>query len=498
MLCNNRAFLLWYLVIIGTFLFFAWASQERRSQSKQRKVYNKVPGKIVWLLWLPGWDSAPWLVRQVRASWERQNPDWKVICLDEKTVSNYIQIPPYSNIGMSMKSNIICVNLLARYGGVWADTTMLCLVPLDFWVFDVLEPVGFWMFNGLHGSASGFVISLRGHFLARAWATATNKQRHLPSGSTSDSWLDNVFMHLVSKKETFAAAWAQVPRLSSKACDQANLLVGCCSRNDPELKELLRTHCPYILKLTHHEDIEPTTHATSNALFAIELALEPTKASTMESLAWCSWRPPSKDPTLPKSDRVMVAADCGLRDEVLALLKLCTLFKYHLMVYDKCQLCAFTPSGVWCRPLANVGRDMHVYLHFVVTCYNQLPETVVFTSTNLTKHNRYERLLHLLQSNDDVCNTSSLEGLDNFAINSYEGTPLEPAHVRPFRAWFEHNIARWDPTTTGPCWNGLMRTGRRRLLRHSRDFYARLYMELATANSPEAGHYLERAMMHVF
>ena len=38
--------------------------------------------KVVWLFWAQGWDNAPWIVKQVRESWEINNPTWDIKCLN--------------------------------------------------------------------------------------------------------------------------------------------------------------------------------------------------------------------------------------------------------------------------------------------------------------------------------------------------------------------------------------------------------------------------------
>ena len=479
------------LLLVGAVVLLAvlWLFFCSSASSKKQ-----APGKTVWLLWLQGWDAAPWLVQQVRASWERLNPEWTVLCLDESSVHDYVQVELPREASPAAKSDLVRVALLSQCGGVWADATMLCLVPLDTWVYEALEPAGFWMYEGERGPASWFMISLRGHHIAMLWADAAASlwrvRAPLPA---SYFWLDDLFLDLLAHSPVFAEAWAQVPRIHCEAPGQAHALAGRCARNDPEVKALLRAQRPYVLKLNRHEGITPETHPDANAVFAIGLALDTPHPLPWPRHALCDglW------PPLP--DKVMVAADCGLHAEVATLASLCRRLGFQLMVYDKCAFGAKTPVGVWRRPLANLGRDMHTYLHFVATHYHHLPETLVFTATNLSKHARYARLLELLQRDDEVCNTSPLDAEENFELTSYEGTPLAPASIRPFRTWFERGLgAQWDPKAGGPCWNGLMRTGRTRLLRHPRDLYQRLCREAAEANSTEVGHYLERAMMHIF
>ena len=49
--------------------------------------------RIVWLLWLQGWASAPWLAQQVAASWRFYNPGWEVRLVDSVNISLAVNIP---------------------------------------------------------------------------------------------------------------------------------------------------------------------------------------------------------------------------------------------------------------------------------------------------------------------------------------------------------------------------------------------------------------------
>ena len=46
--------------------------------------------KTIWLLWLQGWDNAPWLQKQVALSWEINNPDWKIEYVTYDNLKKYI------------------------------------------------------------------------------------------------------------------------------------------------------------------------------------------------------------------------------------------------------------------------------------------------------------------------------------------------------------------------------------------------------------------------
>jgi hypothetical protein len=64
----------------------------------------------------------------------------------------YIHQP---HIKEQAKSDIIRLHLLAQHGGVWADATVLCLQPLDHWLYDMLAPARFWMYHGTVRETSG-------------------------------------------------------------------------------------------------------------------------------------------------------------------------------------------------------------------------------------------------------------------------------------------------------------------------------------------------------
>ncbi|GFH26773.1 capsular polysaccharide synthesis, partial [Haematococcus lacustris] len=82
--------------------------------------------KNVWLLWFSGWHTAPWLCKQVALSWRAYNPTWRVVLLDNTTLSTYVPdlVLPLE-AGAQAKSDLLRLALLARHGGVWADATML-------------------------------------------------------------------------------------------------------------------------------------------------------------------------------------------------------------------------------------------------------------------------------------------------------------------------------------------------------------------------------------
>ncbi len=86
---------------------------------------------IVWILWLQGYEKAPALVKACINSVRTNNPDKKVILLDEQSLSQYCHLPDYiiekykkGIIPNAHYSDLIRASLLAEHGGTWCDATV--------------------------------------------------------------------------------------------------------------------------------------------------------------------------------------------------------------------------------------------------------------------------------------------------------------------------------------------------------------------------------------
>ena len=136
--------LIFFIIVFMAFLLF------RKGEGFQNPEINKT----IWLLWLQGWDKAPWLPHQIKRSWEVKNPDWNVRLITRDNLKDYVTDIDYvyqDSISPQAKSDIIRLSLLKNHGGVWADATLLCMQPLDNWVNDAIAPSNFWMYHGTGG-----------------------------------------------------------------------------------------------------------------------------------------------------------------------------------------------------------------------------------------------------------------------------------------------------------------------------------------------------------
>ncbi|MBA3342922.1 MAG: hypothetical protein H0T48_13960 [Gemmatimonadaceae bacterium] len=107
--------------------------------------------RVIWMLWLQGFDKAPEVVRLCLRSWKTRNPTWQVIELDEENLSDYVDNESLSTLRgldfMPQKfANLIRLYLISRHGGVWADATCYCCRPLDTWLPEYMNS-GFFAFR---------------------------------------------------------------------------------------------------------------------------------------------------------------------------------------------------------------------------------------------------------------------------------------------------------------------------------------------------------------
>lgn len=106
--------------------------------------------KVVWFLWFQGLHNAPYVVRKCHESWVARNPGWRVVTLDESTLSAYGSLD-YSSGNIARlrpahRSDLLRLDLLTHHGGVWADASCFCVQPLDDWLIPNAGS-GFFAFN---------------------------------------------------------------------------------------------------------------------------------------------------------------------------------------------------------------------------------------------------------------------------------------------------------------------------------------------------------------
>ena len=101
---------------------------------------NQENSKIIWTLWMQGYENAPELVKStidsIRKFAELNN--FQFILLEENTIEKYVVFPKLIKEKMDLGvidytkiSDILRVSLLAKYGGTWVDATIYMKEEFD-------------------------------------------------------------------------------------------------------------------------------------------------------------------------------------------------------------------------------------------------------------------------------------------------------------------------------------------------------------------------------
>ncbi|MES1156219.1 MAG: capsular polysaccharide synthesis protein, partial [Alphaproteobacteria bacterium] len=176
--------------------------------------------KIIWTLWLQGFDQAPPVVRAAVKSWRRLNPGWRVHMLDRQTLDNFIPAADLARIFDTEKesealSDQIRLELLHRYGGVWADATALCVTPLDQWLPAHMQS-GFFAFERPGPDrmlSSWFLAAEKGSYIVEQWREAANDYWEDRAARDQYFWVHRLFEQCWREDEHFQRLWEATPKL---------------------------------------------------------------------------------------------------------------------------------------------------------------------------------------------------------------------------------------------------------------------------------------------
>ena len=106
--------------------------------------------KIIWQYWHQGEDKAPTIVKKCLETIKKYYPDYQINVLSYETIKDYIQLPERfywllknDKISVAHFSDILRLNLLSQYGGMWIDATIYATGKLD----DKILNSNFFMFQ---------------------------------------------------------------------------------------------------------------------------------------------------------------------------------------------------------------------------------------------------------------------------------------------------------------------------------------------------------------
>jgi hypothetical protein len=223
------------------------------------------PPKVIWLVWLQGWDNAPQVVHACRRSWESSNPGWVVNCLDLRSLPHFIPADIVEDILGTHKepealSDQIRLELLHRYGGVWADGTAMCAKPLDDWLAPAM-PNGFFAFARPGPDrmvSTWFLAAEKGSYIAEQWRNASWTYWEERAARHDYFWLHQLFASVYEADPVFRDLWERTPQISAVhwfhfGPNSADLY----APPPGDIDQMLVTPPAPVFKLTHKFDTDP-------------------------------------------------------------------------------------------------------------------------------------------------------------------------------------------------------------------------------------------------
>lgn len=174
------------------------------------------------------------------------------------------------------------------------------------------------------------------------------------------------------------------------------------------------------------------------------------------------------------------------------------------------------PRHAQVRPLPNVGRCDHTYLHHIIQNYDTLADVTLFVPGSCrgdpAKWQKASWVARHVQATGgsafpDVALPAPVdEALADFSLDQWQSSDPEnaranpaskllPCPERPFGAWYRANSLS---PVTGITFQGIFAVSREAVRQRPRDFYQGLIRYVDHHPDPEAGHYLERAWLAVF
>jgi hypothetical protein len=178
--------------------------------------------KIIWMAWFQGWEKAPEVAQASVASWRRLNPGWRVHALNLIDLRQFLpdadlQRITTSEIPAEALSDLVRLELLHRYGGVWADATTLCAEPLDDWLPAKMNS-GFFAFErpGPNRMLSTWFLAAEvGSYIVETWRAAAIE--YWDGRDTRDDyfWSHTLFAERYHADPFFRSDWDRTPKHSA-------------------------------------------------------------------------------------------------------------------------------------------------------------------------------------------------------------------------------------------------------------------------------------------
>lgn len=122
---------------------------------KYNNALAHVESRKVWVFWWQGMEKSPLLIQRCYQSVKEMLSNWEIILITENNYKDYTNFPDYiiqklgnGQITLTHFSDLLRLELLINYGGLWLDATVLCtskeipssILNSDLFVYQIQKP----------------------------------------------------------------------------------------------------------------------------------------------------------------------------------------------------------------------------------------------------------------------------------------------------------------------------------------------------------------------
>lgn len=184
---------------------------------------HKIP-KILWIYWDEGFQKAPVVVKKCIETWYYHNLSWSINLLSKHDLLDFInleeKIPQIytKELPPEALSDIIRIELLKNYGGVWVDSTLYCNQSLQSWLPDMIKHTGFFAFSKPSSDrllSSWFLASTKDNYISERWHQSTIKYWQENYERDNYFWFHSLFGQLYDSDKKFKAIWDATPVMTA-------------------------------------------------------------------------------------------------------------------------------------------------------------------------------------------------------------------------------------------------------------------------------------------
>ncbi len=128
---------------------YSWLKKRFENDLKQiesefsKEKVDEAEEKRVWICWFQGMENAPQIVQDCYASVCYWMKDWTITVITTENMDKYVKFPEYiidkwkkGIISNTHLSDLLRLELLIRYGGLWLDSTTYMTEPIPSYIID--------------------------------------------------------------------------------------------------------------------------------------------------------------------------------------------------------------------------------------------------------------------------------------------------------------------------------------------------------------------------